>query len=427
MPAIYKEIPYRAGNSRPRLTFGLKKTRSIRKMNKVPHLVLYIGSLQRGGAERVMTNLAEYFYHEGWKVTFVTTYLYPDEYPLPDAAWKITHTPGPIGEGGALSPLSEQGEGIRRILSGLTPQEESGRLINIWRRIRKLRGIFRMLEPDLILSFLGKNNVMAIQSAKGLGIPVVVSVRSNPSREYADRFLHRQMLRLFPKAAGVVLQTRQEFDYFPEKIRKRAVLLPNSLNPDFMRQPYEGPRRKEIVSVGRLDENKNEEMLLRAFAQIAESHPDWTVRLYGDGDSRKKLEKLSQQLHLENRVFFEGWVGGVADRIQDAGIYVLTSRQEGMPNALLEAMALGIPCVSTDCPCGGPADLITDGENGYLVPVDDQDALSHRLAALMDDPALRQKIGRNAGRVRRLYNPEVINARWKSYLTELLQHSSRNA
>lgn len=395
-------------------------------MERTPHLVFYIGSLQRGGAERVMTNLAEYFYREGWKVTFVTTYLYPDEYPLPDAAWTVTQAPGPIGQGGAINPLFSQKEGIRRVLSGLTRQEEGGRLINIWRRIRKLRGIFKALQPDLILSFLGKNNVMAIQSAQGLGIPVVVSVRSNPSREYADRFLHRQMLRLFPKAAGVVLQTKQEFDYFPENIRKRAVLLPNSLNPDFMRQPYEGPRRKEIVSVGRLDENKNEEMLLRAFAQTAESHPDWTVRLYGDGESRPELEKLAQQLHLEKRIFFEGWVGGIADRIQDAGIYVLTSRQEGMPNALLEAMALGIPAIAADCPCGGPADLITDGTNGFLVPVDDYNALAGKLAVLMDDPALAQRIGRAGSRVRELYDPARINARWKSYLTELLQRNSRN-
>ena len=186
------------------------------------HIAFYIGSFQRGGAERVMANLAEYFYTQDYRVTLVTTYLAEEEYPFAHAAWKRI----PLSERGAhpqaeevmlldespafIDPFGGAGrDGIRRVFSGLLPDEQtSNRAANIARRSAKLRRVFEKIRPDVIVSFLGKNNVMAILTTIGLGIPVLVSVRSDPAREYASSQLRFSMRSAYPRAAGVILQTQ---------------------------------------------------------------------------------------------------------------------------------------------------------------------------------------------------------------------------
>ena len=429
------------------------------------HIAMYIGSLQKGGAERVMVNLAEYFHEQGYRVTFVTTYLSRVEYEVPDAAWKVLETgqepqeqelcrPDPAQKqktdvqrvltvAGDYATVSfnnrelQAGQAekpkaccsyIGRVFSAPLLEELTGsRIGNFRTRCKRLRSIWKTLAPDLILSFSGKNNVMAIMTSFGLGIPVVVSVRSNPSREYANRLLRMAMLSTFRHAAGVVLQTDGAMQYFPKVVQKKSVILPNSIHPDFIREPFQGVRDKTVVSVGRLDDNKNQALLIKAFAKISQQQqPSYTLHLYGDGPCRGKLEKLAEDLNVQDKVFLEGIVDKVADRIMQAGIFVLSSDQEGMPNALIEAMSLGIPCIATDCPCGGPKDLIRDARsdsaygNGLLTPVGNVDKMAESLLYLMTDQGRAAQIGMRAARVQKQYSPEAINARWKEYLDSLM-------
>ena len=391
-----------------------------------PHICLYIGSLQKGGAERVMTNLAEHLYVQGWQVTMVTTYFRPPEYALPHGLWDAS-TGEPYGEEcetvswGRQRSAQIQPAGIRRIYSD-PPQEEleKGRLHGFRMRYRTLRSIWEQEKPDIILSFIGYNNIFALLTSRGLGIPVAVSVRSNPSREYASRKLRIPAMALFRQAAGVILQTEEAKRFFPEAIQRKACILPNALNPDFIRPVYEGERTCEVVSVGRLDENKNEALLLRAFAGTREQHPEYVLRLYGDGPARKSLEALTQELGMTDCVVFEGVVDQVRTRIERSRIYVLSSKEEGMPNALLEAMSAGLACVSTDCPCGGPRELITHGRNGLLVPVDDVPAMTAALLQLMEHPEDARQMGMEASRVQETYNLEAVNRRWEEYLAGLI-------
>ena len=177
---------------------------------KKKHIVMYIGSLNKGGAERVMCNLAEYFYSIGYRVTLATTYLSDDEYELPHAAWKVLENEDDENAVKVLNPDEKLryvdlkgGEpmGIGRIFTALMPYEKGNRAQNFHRRIEKLTNAWEKLKPDLILSFLGKNNVMALQSALSLDIPVVVSVRATPSEEYSTMGLKAAMNVLFPSAA----------------------------------------------------------------------------------------------------------------------------------------------------------------------------------------------------------------------------------
>ena len=361
-------------------------------------IAFYIGSLYKGGAERVISNLAEYFYAKGYQVWMITKFIATEEYPL--------------------SP------GITRVVADITKEEEKGRIQNLFLRIRKLRNIVKEIQPDILVSFIGKNNLMSIAATRGTGIPAVVSVRSNPAREIGSGLKKILTFAMFSMAEGVVLQTTEAKAFFPKLIQNKAVVLQNSLNPEFIRPPYQGEKRKEIVAVGRIDGNKNQRMLVEAFILLATDFPDWKVKLYGHSyplEERESLEKLVCEQHLEDRILFMGTQQNIPEKIEGASIFVLSSKQEGMPNSLIEAMVLGLAVISTDCPCGGPRDLIVPEENGILIPVDDREALIRELRRLMEDEQLRDKLSKNAVLLKEKVMPERINAQWEKYLEKCSQ------
>lgn len=362
-------------------------------------ILLYCSSLVKGGTERVVVNLAEYLLKQGIQVVVVTQYYHEKEYAL--------------------------SEEIPRILSEPEKEELSGgRIGNFLARYRKLRRIWKEQRPDCVLSFIGKNNFMALLAAFFTHIPVVVAVRGEPGSEYASGMMRLLSKTLFAAAAGVILQTEKARDFFPSYINKKAVILKNPINPAFVRPRFTGKRNGQIVAVGRVDENKNHEMLVRAFAQIAEEFPDTALTVYGEGSCRKKLQELVKKLGLADRIKLPGAAEDIPDKIYESSAFVLTSNTEGMPNALLEAMCLGIPSISTDCPCGGPAELIENGVNGLLIPVGDENALAESLRILLQDEKKAEEIGKQAARLLEEYKPETVNGQWLSYLLSKVGGSS---
>lgn len=364
-------------------------------IKKEKRIAFYCSSLTRGGAERVFVNLAEYFTGKGYEVFLITQYRLGDEYPT--------------------------SAGIRRVISDLTPGEtRSGRIRNFVNRYRKLRRILKKIQPDIIFSCNGKNNFMALAAGMFCTGRTVVSVVADPKMEYYTPFMRFLAKNEFMLADGIVLQTEEAKAFFPKRIQKKSVILPNSLNPVFLKPRYEGIREKEIVAVGRLDENKNHAMLCRAFAGLAEEFPTYRVVIYGEGEKREELERLIASLHLENRVFLPGRTERVEDKIQKSSLFVMTSDTEGMPNALLEAMALGLPVISTDCPCGGPGEMIRHGENGYLVPVRDEAALRRQIRDCLSHPEELERVGREAAKVQEQLNPEAVNKKWEAYFNSIM-------
>lgn len=358
------------------------------------HMAFMIGSLTRGGSERVMTNLVDYFVKQGHEVTLVTQYQKENEYPLNQKA--------------------------RRIISDIA-EEETGksRILNFLKRFLKLRKIWKQEHPDAILVFIGKNNLMALLTSFGLHIPVVVSVRADPEQEYPGRFMRFLARHLFAHAAGVVLQTNRCRDFFPDKVRRKAVILHNPVNAEFFEAAYEGEREHTIVTVGRMDENKNQQLLIRSFAAILPEHSDYRLILYGSGESLPGLRTLAKELAIEERVTFAGTVQNVAERIRKAGVFVLSSNTEGMPNALLEAMVMGLPVIATDCPCGGPADLIDHKKNGLLTPVGDVKTMTENLQEMLNDLQKASKMGVEARKTCDIYRSERVYKEWYEYLLKI--------
>ena len=357
-------------------------------------IALYISSMRKGGAERVIANLAQYLDEKGYHVVLVTTHKVEIEYEVPET--------------------------VKRILS--EPDEcelQGGRIRNFLTRFRKLRRIWKEEKPDVIVSFIGKNNIMAILTSLGMGISVAVSVRGEPGEEYYNgvlRFLARNLFRL---ADGVILQTKRCMEFFPQGVRKKAIILKNPVNPVFFREPYRGEREKTIVAVGRVDENKNHEMLIQAFAGIADEFPEYRLIIYGDGDKRSDLLKLTRELKLEDRISLPGNIDNVADAIYKTRVFVLSSNTEGMPNTLIEAMISGLTVVSTDCPCGGPAELIVHGVNGLLSPVKDVNAMKENLQYVLNDLHRADEMAHEASKTSDIYDVNKVYLEWERYLKYL--------
>lgn len=362
---------------------------------------MFISTLNKGGAERVLVNLAEYFYKKGYWVTIVTQYRAEDEYEI--------------------SP------GISRIFSEITKEEiGKSRILNFCRRFAKLRGIWKQEKPDLILSFIGKNNMMTILTSRFLKIPVVVSVRGEPREEYYSKSLRAAAKWLFRLADGIVLQTEGSKEFFPKAVRKKSIVLKNSLSPAFLKERYPGEREKQIVAVGRIDANKNHEMIIRAFAEIADEYPDYGLTIYGEGVLRQPLKELVKELGLSERVSLPGNVRDVANAIYKASVFVLSSYSEGMPNTLIEAMALGLPVISADCSGAGPRDLIIQGENGILIQPGNWKELAENLQKILNNPDLAKKMGENAAKIQRELNPETVNGAWEAYFQKITAGQHKN-
>lgn len=273
--------------------------------------------------------------------------------------------------------------------------------------------------PDVILSFMTKTNIILMLAAMQTGMSrrVVIAERANP---YNAKSIFRILRRfLYPRAGGAVFQTVQAQKYYDGIITGNSAVLRNPLNPDFDEEAYEGIRRKAIVTMGRLSIEKNQKLLVEAFSKIALEYPEYTVEIYGDGPLKEELQRQIDSSGLSKRVLLMGRKERVRDYVKDASVFVLPSNSEGMPNALLEAMAMGIPSIATDCPIGGSAFIIQDHENGILIPMNDSNALAQSLTELIENPEIAEKLGEKGRLVTQDFAAEKVCAEWEAYLKEV--------
>ena len=224
---------------------------------------------------------------------------------------------------------------------------------------------------------------------------------------------------LYPKANGFIFQTKEAQEYFPKKIQNKSTIIFNSLNPDFLIDRFKGVRDKEIVSVGRLAEQKNQELLIKAFAKFHQIHPEYELTIYGEGPLKEKLQNLVKDLNMEEFIKLPGIENDIKTKIYKASFFVLSSDYEGMPNSLMEALTLGLPCISTDCPCGGPKTLIEDGINGILTEVGNIDMLTEKMNMIIEHPELKDTLSKNAQKNIEKMHPEKINKQWEEYLESI--------
>lgn len=345
-------------------------------------IIFVVSALHGGGAERVIVTLANHFVRLGDEVTILMTAGEESVYALHPDVRLLS-----IGQPSQGNPLVQ----IRRLL--------------------RMHRYFRRHRGSRIVSFSTSINLFTIVAALGLKNRVIVSERNDPQRcSYPQ--LRNLIYRL---CQGFVFQTEQARDCFPEKIRSRGIVIPNPVRKD-LPEPSSGQREKKIAAVGRLEPQKNHMLLLEAFAGFRRRFPDYTLHLFGQGSLEQMLRERAAALKIEDQVIFEGFRSDILERIKTYGMYVLSSDYEGISNSLMEAMAMGLPCISTDCPIGGSAMCIRDGEDGLLVPVGDAARLQAAMEQMAVDAGFAVHMGENAARIRERFAEEAVASSWRDYI-----------
>lgn len=352
-------------------------------------ILLYIDNLYLGGAQRVMANLADHFKKIGLEVAMVN-----DFNPQSDKkAYPIDGS-------------------IKRYYLGF---ETNGKITKQIHRICELRKIILSEQPDVVLSFLGPTNLRLLISTIGLSAKKFVSVRNDPYREYGSGIKRKIARSLFRLADGCIFQTEQAAQYFSSGVQEKSRVIFNPVAEAFYNIDRSNVK-KEIVAIGRLQQQKNPMMLLEAFGKIAYLYKDYQLIYYGEGELQLGLEERSKELGIREKVVFAGQTSNIPEKLNTAGIFVLSSDFEGMPNALMEAMAAGVPVIATDCPCGGPRSLITSPKEGILVPCGDVDAMAIALNELLQSENLRNEMERYEKLRANSFRPECINQKWEQFL-----------
>ena len=340
-------------------------------LNKKKTIAFVTHSLAAGGAERVITTLANEL-STSYNVVIITLIALPPFYPLKKNI-ELVHCKEEI------PPSKNSYQAIR----------------TNYELIKRIVHLLRTHKVDLCIGFLTTSNILSIIASKYLRIPVIVSERNNPYLEdgLVPKFWKIIRGRVYPFTDFLVVQTETIKNYYRGKLKEnKLVIIPNPINPDFKRST-QTKRKNIILNVGRLADQKRQDLLIRAFANIRPS--GWELHIIGEGENRPQLESLIKQLKLDQKVQLIGQTKNVQEHYETGKIFAFTSKYEGFPNALLEAMYFGMACVSTDCP-SGPSSLIEDGTNGFLIPVDDQKALEERLSALIDNQKEIENIGKAA-------------------------------
>ncbi len=285
--------------------------------------------------------------------------------------------------------------------------------MRIIKRIQQIRKTINNEKPDIVISFMAETNIDVSLAMLGCHIPLIVSERNDPSIDPSGKF--KRVLRNFAywRPDGFVFQTDGAKHYFSSRIQKKAVIILNPLVTK-LPKPFQGERTKKIVSVGRLERQKNYPMLLEAFESLHQEKPDYILEIYGEGQLEKELRETIEKKKLNDCVKLMGFCADVHEKIKDAAMFVMTSDYEGLPNALIEAMALGLPCIATDCPCGGPRTLIENGKNGMLVKINDSDGLFMEMLNVLNNPEYNE-IGNNALSIVSKVDLTTVSEQWINY------------
>ncbi len=362
-------------------------------------ITLISSSLEVGGAERVMSIIANYWATRDWQVTILSF------------------------DDGASSPFYDLDKRVEYRSLGID-NRDAYRLTNLGRtlnHIRRLKKAIVASRPDVVVSFVNTINIMTLLACWGLKVPTIVTEHVYPAfggLNKIGKFLQQWTYR---RASLVTVQTHSGLSFFPADRGFETAVIPNPIalpeSDPIESQLYTDDRH--LLASGKLIPQKGFDLLIRAFSQISDEHPEWTLTILGEGEMRGELEDLCEQLRLQERVFMPGTVRNIDAHLRKADIFVLSSRFEGFPVTLGEAMACGVPVIATDC-LSGPREIIHNGVDGLLIVPDNIDALAVGLDILMSDPVKRQLFSHHAPQAISRFGVEPVMAIWDSALRQVM-------
>lgn len=348
--------------------------------------IFFIGTLCNGGAERVVSILAGHMAKQGMDVEILTYYDMPVSYEL-DERVKLT----------AVETMTGSTNKVKNLLA--------------------IRKYFKKY-GNVVISFLAPFNIMAIAANFGNGVPMIVADRNDPTKVPSNFVVRKVRDVLYCFADGVVVQTQKNKAYFSRIVQKKSKVIYNPIDlKEYAQIALKSEKEKKIVTAGRLMPQKNQKMMIRAFAAVHAKYPEYQLVIYGEGPSRQELEDLVEELGLKKSILLPGNVSDIHEHIKNAEMFVLSSDYEGMPNALIEAMCLGLASISTKV--SGATDLIQDHENGILTDLDNQEQLEKAMLKLIENKELASKLAVNAAKLGERLEVSKIMQQWTEFIKKL--------
>ena len=396
-------------------------------------VLMILPHMTGGGAERVAAQLVNRLRDRGFDTRFMLTGANPNEVVRTD-----------LDERTPLILLTEEvrKENIPQKLAYFPQRafssacgrlfEKRGRLTPAaggkaaiqWQYHREIRFLRDYLknEPDLtVIAFLQPAIPIAALAARGLPNRLVISERADPNRLMQKRYGRKFIEKYYVRADAAVFQTRDAYEVYPACVSKKGTVIPNPLKAG-LPAPYHGERNRNISTFCRISEQKNLPLLINAFSLLHKDHPEYTLRVIGDAPNAEgeavlsEIKNMISAFGLTDAVKLEPFSANVHEAVLRDAMYVNSSDYEGISNAMLEALAIGMPAVCTDCPIGGAKATITDGLNGLLTPVGDADALYRAMKRVVEEPGLADRLSQNAVSLRKTLSLEAIAARWEALL-----------
>lgn len=344
--------------------------------------MFFVSSMDDGGAQRVISILSEKMVQKGMCVEIVTYIDAPVLYPVSPEV-KIT--------------CAEKCTGKKSVISNL-----------LW-----LRRYFKK-HAKIVLSFLAPFNMIALAATMGTKVPIIVADRNDPAKVPVNPVVRLGRDILYRFADQIVVQTEANKAYF-KRLQKKTKVIYNPVDlKEYTGAALTVPKEKIIVSAGRLMPQKNQRMLIDAFAMTIKKFPEYELVIYGEGSYREELENHVKTMKLEDKIFFPGSVTDLYDRIKTAELFVLSSDYEGMPNALIEAMCLGLPVISTKV--SGSTDLIRHGKNGLLTETGETKGLAEAIEKMLADKEMRTCMAVEAVKLSEKLRSDMILRQWQAVI-----------
>lgn len=359
-------------------------------MKKIMFVIPYLSD---GGAERVTAVLAnEISQMDGYEVHMLTYKRLPEqEYPVTDAV--------------CWHSMDMDYSGIRAL----------------WEKVVFLRTEMKQIRPDCVISLGGAGVISLLALSRiGLNIPLVLSERNDPKNDPKKWYLRILRQLAYDLCDGIVFQTHGAMAYFARRIQKKGQVIRNPLTSNLPAR-FQGTREKRIVTSCRLNVQKNLELMIDAFSDIAYQFESYVLHIYGEGEERNRLEEKIHAMGMESRIVLKGYSNHIHQDIWKAAMFVSSSDYEGISNSMLEAIAMGIPTVCTDCPPGGARETICHGINGLLVPVGNREALACAMTEILQNPGLSETLSSEGEKLRSEISADVIALQWISFVRQVIE------
>lgn len=360
-------------------------------MPSSPSITIIISDLCSGGAQKVASTLANRWAEKGIPISVITMKPTEDDFFT-------------------LSPSV-----IRLVIGGV--DVSSGLFASILMNLKRLYALRRAIQKtdtSHIISFVTSTNILTIVAAMGLGKKVIISERNNPAAQSHGKMWDFLRVKLYRYAAVVTANSHQAVEalkaYVPEH---KVAYVPNPVDIPTLDESIQ--RTKSVFHVGKLIAQKAHDVLLKAWAIVLKEHPDWRLDLVGDGPLIHDMKKLSGELLINDSIHWHGWSHQVHRYYQSSGIFVLPSRFEGTPNALLEAMSYGMPCIVSN-QTGGALDFVTHNQTGLIIPADDPQVLADAISLLIQDESLRTRLGVAARQRMQSCGINQVLSQWESVI-----------